>query len=554
VTEIFDRLRSALAGRYAIEREIGAGGMATVYLARDERHGRRVAVKVLNPDLAAVIGTERFLHEIEIAANLAHPHILPLYDSGAVDPAIGLGEHARPDDPTIPRSLEFLYYVMPYVEGPSLRRRLLDRKRLPLSEVMTIVGEIADALGYAHRQGIVHRDVKPENILFVEEHAVVADFGIAKAIASAGGEQLTRSGFPLGTPGYMSPEQAAARGAIDARTDVYGLACVAYELLVGQTPGMWVTEEEARVGRFAQAEADHRRVLDALPGRVEQVLVRALAIRPTDRYESVTEFAARLAEAPRSGDPVSHDAARAIVQRAADFDMAPVNEDDVLTMGSVERIGAEAGIPPDQVRAAALEIEASAEGLQRGGLFGFEPEITLERDVETEVGKESYGAILEEIRVSLGEMGELHATLDDSLVWSSPPGGAGRKAQVIVRPRDGRTHIRVADKDAVSNLITLVPIAVGSAVTVGIVGAIVDGTTGSDLLATIIGGGAGLSVLTAGFAMVRWSVRRQLRRRYVQIRAVVNRIESIVRDRPPAVGPGERPADMARRLNEERLS
>ena len=505
-------LAAALAGRYDLERVIGVGGMATVYLAHDVRHRRRVAVKVLNPSLAAAIGTDRFLHEIEIAAKLAHPHILPLYDSGATG-AGGTGS---------------LFYVMPFVDGASLRHRLNDQKTLPLAEVTRIVMEVADALAYAHRQGIVHRDVKPENILFVEGHAVVADFGIAKAVATAGGAQLTRSGFPLGTPGYMSPEQAAARGDIDARTDVYSLACVAYELLVGQTPGLWVTEEEVRLGRFADAEPEHRRALDGLPGRVEQVLVRALAMRPAWRYQSVDEFAHDLETRGQGGAAVDHEDARAIVRRAAELD-AGADRADAFTMGTVERIGAEAGIAPERVRAAALELQGWPEGPQRGGLFGIRPEFTLDRVVETEIGKAAYGPLLEEIRVSLAEMGELHATLDDSLMWSSPPGTTGRKAQVLVVPRDGRTRVRLVDRDAVSNTVALIPIAAGSAVTIGIVGAIVHSSTGSDLLAAIAGGSSAVGLFTAGFAMVRWSVRRQLKRRYAQVRGLADRLEAIVR-------------------------
>jgi serine/threonine-protein kinase len=188
--------------------------MATVYLARDVRHGRDVAVKVLRPDLAELIGTERFLHEIEIAAQLTHPHILTLIDSGAAD--------------------AFLYFVMPFVDGPSLRGLLNEKRRLDVKLAVGLAREVADALDYAHRRGIVHRDIKPENVLLSEGHAVVTDFGIAKALITAGDQRLTRSGFPLGTLGYMSPEQAAGRTDLDATTDVFSLACVAYEMLVGE--------------------------------------------------------------------------------------------------------------------------------------------------------------------------------------------------------------------------------------------------------------------------------------------------------------------------------
>jgi serine/threonine protein kinase len=200
-------LKAALAERYALERKIGAGGMATVYLARDLKHDRPVALKALRPELAVVLGGERFLREIRITANLQHPHILPLLDSGEAG--------------------GFLYYVMPYVEGQSLRQRLLRESPLPRDDVVALTRQVASALDYAHGQGIIHRDVKPENILLSKGEAVVADFGIARAVMSASsGEALTRSGFPLGTPGYMSPEQAAGFQRLDARTDVFGLGCV----------------------------------------------------------------------------------------------------------------------------------------------------------------------------------------------------------------------------------------------------------------------------------------------------------------------------------------
>ena len=216
VTGVLQRLQPALAGRYTIEREIGSGGMAVVYLADDLKHHRRVAVKVLRPDLVATLGAERFLREIEIAAKLTHPGILTLIDSGTAD---GL-----------------LYYVMPFVEGESLRERLNREKVLPLEDALQITGEVAEALSVAHSQEVVHRDIKPENILLQAGHAVVADFGIAHAVTAAGGEQLTETGIAVGTAAYMSPEQASAGIDLDARSDVYSLGCVLYEMLAGETP------------------------------------------------------------------------------------------------------------------------------------------------------------------------------------------------------------------------------------------------------------------------------------------------------------------------------
>ncbi|HLB82808.1 MAG TPA: serine/threonine-protein kinase, partial [Gemmatimonadales bacterium] len=215
--DLLDTLRAALADRYAVEREVGHGGMATVFRAEDRKHHRAVAIKVLRADLAAVLGPDRFLREIEIAARLQHPHILPLYDSGA---AAG-----------------FLYYVMPYVEGESLRDRLTREKQLPQDDALRIATEVAGALAYAHSRGVVHRDIKPENIMLSGGAAVVADFGIARAVSAAGqSRHLTETGTIIGTPAYMSPEQATGATEIDGRSDQYSLACVLYEMLVGEPP------------------------------------------------------------------------------------------------------------------------------------------------------------------------------------------------------------------------------------------------------------------------------------------------------------------------------
>src|SRR5213594_2887748 len=239
--------------------------MATVYLADDKKHYRAVALKVLLPGLAAFLGAERFLKEIQIAARLQHPHILALHDSGEAG--------------------GFLYYVMPYIDGGSLRQQLEGPPRRALSrdQALAIAEPVADALSYAHRMGVLHRDIKPENILFLQGHPIVADFGIAKAISTAGGANLTRTGFPVGTPGYMSPEQAAGLTELDERTDVYSLAVVVYEMVVGEIPGRWPTEEAVRSGRFLEASALHRTRLTELGSRVEAALVRGLAIRHDQR-------------------------------------------------------------------------------------------------------------------------------------------------------------------------------------------------------------------------------------------------------------------------------
>src|SRR5829696_1230475 len=215
MTDLPDHLRAVLADRYRIERELGRGGMATVYLAEDLRHDRSVALKVLHPELAATLGPERFLREIRLTARLDHPHILPVFDSGE---AAGL-----------------LWYTMPYVEGESLRDRLRREGQLPLEDALRIAREVADALDCAHQQGIIHRDIKPENILLARGHARVADFGVARAVEAAGAGQLTETGLAVGTPAYMSPEQASG-SPVDARSDLYALGCVLYETLAGEAP------------------------------------------------------------------------------------------------------------------------------------------------------------------------------------------------------------------------------------------------------------------------------------------------------------------------------
>ena len=275
--DLATRLQSALAGRYLIERELGRGGMANVYLAQDLKHHRRVAVKVLRPELAAALGADRFLREIEIVAQLAHPHILGLIDSGA---EAGL-----------------LYYVMPFVEGESLRARLHREKQLSLDDALNITREVADALSFAHGAGLVHRDVKPENILFEAGHAVVSDFGIARAITAAGGDKLTETGIALGTPAYMSPEQGSGSEDVDARSDLYSLACVLYEMLAGDPP-FTGTSAQAILARKSLGPVPGLRVVrDTVPEGVERAITRALAKVPADRFGSAQQFVEALGAA-----------------------------------------------------------------------------------------------------------------------------------------------------------------------------------------------------------------------------------------------------------------
>ena len=282
MTEIPDSLLAAIADRYRIERELGEGGMATVYLAVDLRHHRQVALKVLRPDLAANLGAERFLREIETTAGLRHPHILPLYDSG------------RTGGPSDGRTEDFLYYVMPYVEGESLRDRLRREKQLPLDDALRITHEVADALGYAHDQGVVHRDIKPENILLERTHAVVADFGIARAVTSAAGDQITQPGMAVGTVAYMSPEQAAGDSNVDGRTDVYALGCVLYEMLAGQPPFTGPTAESVARQHVVATPPPITQIRPSVPATISAALARALAKSPADRFRSPAEFIAAL--------------------------------------------------------------------------------------------------------------------------------------------------------------------------------------------------------------------------------------------------------------------
>ena len=265
-----DRLRSALNGLYSVDRELGRGGMATVYLAQDSKHDRTVALKVLHPELASSLGPDRFLREIKLAARLNHPHILPLFDSGEKD--------------------GFLYYVMPYVEGESLRERLDRQKQLPVEEAVHHTSAIASAPDYAHRQGIIHRDIKPENVMLYEGEAMVMDFGIAKALSAAGSDTLTQTGVMIGTPAYVSPEQAAGATDLDARTDEYSLACVLYEMLTGERPFSGPTPQAVMSKRFTETAKPVRSIRPNIPDHVERALTKAMSVDTSARYRTVAMF------------------------------------------------------------------------------------------------------------------------------------------------------------------------------------------------------------------------------------------------------------------------
>jgi eukaryotic-like serine/threonine-protein kinase len=271
------RLAAALAEHYLLERELGQGGMATVYLAEDLKHRRKVAVKILRPELAATLGPDRFFREIEVAARLQHPHILPLHDSGEAQ--------------------GFLYYVMPYIDGESLRSRLSQRGELPIHDAVKILIEVCDALAYAHAHGVVHRDIKPDNVLLSGRHALVTDFGVAKAVSEATGRQrITTAGVAMGTPAYMAPEQAAADPNIDHRVDIYAVGCLGYELLTGRPPFSGGSSQEVLAAHVTQTPEPVSQRRPAVPATLAAVIMKCLAKRPADRWQSADELLAQLEE------------------------------------------------------------------------------------------------------------------------------------------------------------------------------------------------------------------------------------------------------------------
>ena len=283
MTDPITRLNATLAGRYRVERELGEGGMATVYLAHDERHNRNVALKVLKAELAAVVGAERFLAEIETTAKLTHPHILPLFDSGEAD--------------------GFLYFVTPYIEGDTLRDKIDREKQLSIEEALKITSDIAEALDHAHRHGVVHRDIKPANVLLTDGRPLIADFGIALAVAQAGGGRITETGLSVGTPHYMSPEQATGDRDVDPRTDVYALGCVLYEMLVGEPPYSGTTAQAVLAKILTDPAPAPTKVRVSIPPNVDAAIRKALEKLPADRFTSAQDFQKALTDSGfRHGD------------------------------------------------------------------------------------------------------------------------------------------------------------------------------------------------------------------------------------------------------------
>jgi TolB-like protein len=274
MANIPERLAAALSGSYRIEREVGVGGMATVYLAHDLKHDRQVALKILRPELTAAMGTDRFPREIHIIAQMQHPHILPLYDSGAVD--------------------GFLYYVMPFVDGESLRAKLARSGPLPINEAVRMLQEITDALSYAHARGIVHRDIKPDNVMLSGRHAAVTDFGVAKAVTAAGGDKLTTVGIAVGTPQYMAPEQAMAEANIDHRVDLYAVGVMGYEMLTGHPVFEATTAQGILSAHVLEQPKDVREWRANVPPLLAEALLKCLAKNPADRWQSADELLAQL--------------------------------------------------------------------------------------------------------------------------------------------------------------------------------------------------------------------------------------------------------------------
>jgi len=488
-----ETLREALADRYQLQREIGRGGMATVYLATDVKHRREVAVKVLKPDLAASLGADRFLREIEIAAKLNHPHILPLLDSADLDGT--------------------LLYVMPYVAGESLRQ-LMDREGpLPLERVMAITAEVAGALTYAHRQGVVHRDVKPENILLNNEHAVVADFGIAKALSSLGGRELTRTGFPIGTPGYMSPEQAAGMTDLDERSDVFSLACVVYEMLIGAPPRYWVAEEALRQNRLVDAPANHRSLLDHLPPPVEPALVRALDLKPEERPSSPTDFLDLLRQRqPVSRRRYSDTEVQDIVKRASEAEAQPT--DHGMTLGGVQALGAEVGIAPLQV-ARAAQVAKPVELPSVAGLLGGPLRYHMRDEVPTTVPLSEMTDLLNVLRAVMGQQGKASEVMG-SLEWHNKGTLDGVTVTITPRRDDVAVDI-IADRTEAAAASYILPLIVGIGAAVIRLDEIQPGIVGTiAILGT--GAAAGIAVARTAFVLSGRALRRKLDRLRSEVR------------------------------------
>jgi len=490
------RREGPLADRYTIEREVGRGGMATVYLGHDLKHRRSVAIKVLRPELAAALGAERFLREIEILAGLRHPHLLTLIDSGSDG--------------------RFVYYVMPYVDGESLRARLVRDRQLPVDAVLQITTQIADALHYCHGCGVLHRDIKPENILLSGGHAIVADFGIAKAISTAGRQNVTGKGVGIGTPGYMSPEQAAGLSDLDERSDVYSLAVVCYEMLVGAIPRFLPTEDPARPGRFLGLAPSHRSRLNEVGGQIEAALVHGLALRYDQRTPTPAALVAELT-----------------------LEATPGRRYGEGELQEIAKPGAEAaGTPPDQLRAPAASLEVSAAaagaGTWHSRWLGGPRTLRFERLVEGEIPESDYQVMVDEIRRVVKNTGQV-SQLGQSFLWAPKRSWpSGRDLEVAVSVRGGRTFITLRE-----NLLPLIaPITgVGAGLGIGGLGAIVGMFGGALQASWALGWGVPLSWLGTTVAATRTAYGYIAKRRAREVGELADRLAVLARKLVP-----ERPA------------
>ena len=509
-------LARAVGERYDLRGILGRGGMATVYMAYDRKHQREVALKVLRPDIASTIGADRFLKEIQIVARMVHPHILSLHDSG--------------------ESAGFVYYVMPFIDGGSLRDRMQQEGRMSADRAMEIAAPIADALTYAHRLGVLHRDIKPENVLFAGAHPIVADFGIAKAVSSAtSGAQLTRTGISLGTPGYMSPEQAAGFADVDARTDVYSLAILVYEMIVGEIPGRWVTEDSTRAGRFLDCAASHKVALDNATGVVQGALVRALALRPDQRTATpgtfIDELRGRALATRRKYRP---DEIEAIVNRAAEIEATNPTESGSMTMGGVEQIARDVGIDTRAVRSAASQLsprtnsrDSAMEQPKSNILIGGPTRLLYQRVIYGELAEGDYPLLVDEIRTIIGEVGQV-SQLGHSFTWVLNKGSSGiRNIEVAVTVRSGKTRITV--QESLGQLIGVTFGGIGGGMGGGGLGPVIGITAGAlqapPLLFFMIPAWLLLAFLTA-----RTSFHYSVKRREKTLSHLVDRLAELSRD------------------------
>jgi serine/threonine-protein kinase len=430
VADLLEHLRATLAERYRVDRELGRGGMAAVFLAEDLKHRRPVALKVLLPELAAALGPERFLREVETTARLTHPHILPLHDSGA---AGGL-----------------LYYVMPYAEGESLRDRLRREQQLPLDEAIRIAREVAEALEHAHSRSLIHRDIKPENILLSGGHAVLSDFGIARAVREAGGAKLTESGAVLGTPSYMSPEQATGSDVLDARSDLYSLGCVLYEMLAGQPPFTGPTGESVLHQHLTATPHPVTTIRPSVPAAVAQALQRALAKTPADRFGTVRQFAEALESALRAppGERPRREGLRRLFLAAAVLALLAAGALLFWKPRPAPEAGRESWIlvaefdaPPDDPELAVAARDLVSVALDQSGMFATVPGDQLRVALQM-AGKPPATRVDAALAQELASRSSVRAVLEGRI---SRLGAGYALALRVVNPEEGRTLLSLSE-------------------------------------------------------------------------------------------------------------